>query len=117
MSDLHEHEHDMLRRASLDHCVKCTICETQCPVAAVTPLFSGPKYVGPQAERFRNGDLDVLVATTVTHASHRPTAESTKRKSRTIATAPTMAAQVVPTTSKDWPVTAMSARVESGKTG
>ena len=59
----------------------------------------------------------VLVATTVTQASHRPTAASTKRKNRTIATAPTMAAQVVPTTSKDWPVTAMSARVESGKTG
>ena len=45
-----------LSRASLDACVKCTICETQCPVAAVTPLFSGPKYVGPQAERFRDGD-------------------------------------------------------------
>ncbi len=43
-------------RASLDACVKCTICETQCPVAAVTPLFSGPKFVGPQAERYRNGD-------------------------------------------------------------
>lgn len=45
-----------LNRASLDHCVKCTICETQCPVGAVTPLFSGPKYVGPQAERFRHGE-------------------------------------------------------------
>jgi len=44
-----------LARASLDHCLKCTICETQCPVAAATPLFPGPKYVGPQAERFRNG--------------------------------------------------------------
>lgn len=43
-------------RATLDHCVKCTICETQCPVLAVTPLFSGPKYVGPQAERFRHGE-------------------------------------------------------------
>jgi len=43
-------------RASLDHCVKCTICETQCPVAAVTPLFPGPKFVGPQAERFRAGE-------------------------------------------------------------
>jgi len=43
-----------LNRLSLDHCVKCTICETQCPVARVTPLFSGPKYVGPQAERFRH---------------------------------------------------------------
>ncbi|MGH2522230.1 MAG: 4Fe-4S dicluster domain-containing protein, partial [Anaerolineales bacterium] len=40
-------------RLTLDHCVKCTICTTACPVAAVTPLFPGPKYVGPQAERFR----------------------------------------------------------------
>lgn len=40
-------------RGSLDHCVKCTICETFCPVSNVTPLFPGPKYVGPQAERFR----------------------------------------------------------------
>jgi glycerol-3-phosphate dehydrogenase subunit C len=45
-----------LIRASLDHCVKCTICETFCPYARVTPLFPGPKYVGPQAERFRTGE-------------------------------------------------------------
>jgi glycerol-3-phosphate dehydrogenase subunit C len=45
-----------LIRDSLDHCVKCTICETYCPVAAATPLFPGPKYVGPQAERYRNPD-------------------------------------------------------------
>lgn len=45
-----------LARASLDACVKCTICETACPVSAVTPLFSGPKFVGPQAERFRHGE-------------------------------------------------------------
>ena len=54
------HEHDDvlggLMRASLDHCVKCTICETYCPVSNVTPLFPGPKYVGPQAERFRVDD-------------------------------------------------------------
>jgi glycerol-3-phosphate dehydrogenase subunit C len=43
-------------RGSLDHCVKCTICETFCPVSNVTPLFPGPKYVGPQAERFRVGE-------------------------------------------------------------
>jgi len=43
-------------RSSLDHCVKCTICETFCPVSNVTPLFPGPKYVGPQLERFRTGD-------------------------------------------------------------
>src|SRR3954462_3128492 len=45
-----------LMRDSLDHCVKCTICETFCPVSNVTPLFPGPKYVGPQAERFRVPD-------------------------------------------------------------
>jgi glycerol-3-phosphate dehydrogenase subunit C len=44
-------------RDSLDHCVKCTICETHCPVSAVTPLFPGPKYVGPQAERYRGGGV------------------------------------------------------------
>lgn len=51
-----EHAKAQLTRATLDACVKCTICETQCPVVAVTPLFSGPKFVGPQAERFRDGD-------------------------------------------------------------
>ena len=42
-----------LVRDSLDHCVKCTICESFCPYSRATPLFPGPKYVGPQAERFR----------------------------------------------------------------
>ena len=46
----------LLMRESLDHCVKCTICETYCPVSNVTPLFPGPKYAGPQAERFRIDD-------------------------------------------------------------
>jgi glycerol-3-phosphate dehydrogenase subunit C len=41
-------------RATLDHCVKCTICESHCPYSAATPLFPGPKYAGPQAERFRH---------------------------------------------------------------
>jgi glycerol-3-phosphate dehydrogenase subunit C len=43
-------------RGSLDHCVKCTICETACPVSNVTALFPGPKYAGPQAERLRVHD-------------------------------------------------------------
>jgi glycerol-3-phosphate dehydrogenase subunit C len=46
---------DESMRASLDHCVKCTICESFCPFSAATPLFPGPKYVGPQAERYRGG--------------------------------------------------------------
>lgn len=38
---------------SADQCVKCNVCNTVCPVARVTDLFPGPKYVGPQAQRFR----------------------------------------------------------------
>ncbi|HQA30628.1 MAG TPA: anaerobic glycerol-3-phosphate dehydrogenase subunit C [Propioniciclava tarda] len=53
---LRERLNNELNRATLDHCVKCTICEQSCPVSAVTPLFSGPKFVGPQAERFRDGE-------------------------------------------------------------
>ncbi len=41
---------------SLDQCIKCNICTTACPVSAVTDLFPGPKYEGPQAGRFRMPD-------------------------------------------------------------
>jgi glycerol-3-phosphate dehydrogenase subunit C len=46
-------------RSSLDRCVKCTICETFCPVSAATPRFPGPKYAGPQSERFRDPGTSV----------------------------------------------------------
>ena len=42
--------------SSLDQCIKCNICTTACPVAAVTDRFPGPKYAGPQAARFRGGE-------------------------------------------------------------
>jgi glycerol-3-phosphate dehydrogenase subunit C len=38
---------------TLDECIKCNICTAHCPVSAVTDRFPGPKYVGPQAQRFR----------------------------------------------------------------
>jgi glycerol-3-phosphate dehydrogenase subunit C len=44
---------------SLDHCIKCNICTAACPVAAVTDKFPGPKYVGPQAQRFRRAGQPV----------------------------------------------------------
>jgi glycerol-3-phosphate dehydrogenase subunit C len=40
---------------SSDECLKCNVCNTVCPVARVTDLYPGPKYVGPQAARFRMG--------------------------------------------------------------
>jgi glycerol-3-phosphate dehydrogenase subunit C len=39
---------------SADLCVKCNICTSYCPVSNVTDRFPGPKFVGPQAQRFRN---------------------------------------------------------------
>jgi glycerol-3-phosphate dehydrogenase subunit C len=48
---------------STDECLKCNICNTVCPVSRVTDLFPGPKYVGPQAQRFRLGSpLPVALA-------------------------------------------------------
>lgn len=48
-------EHIEIRlEQQLDSCIKCNICTAACPVAAVTDLFPGPKYVGPQAARFRD---------------------------------------------------------------
>ena len=40
---------------TLDECIKCNVCTSYCPVAAVTDKFHGPKYSGPQAQRFREG--------------------------------------------------------------
>ncbi|MBN1220796.1 MAG: anaerobic glycerol-3-phosphate dehydrogenase subunit C [Anaerolineae bacterium] len=37
-----------------DLCIKCNICTSHCPVHRVTDLFPGPKFVGPQAQRFRS---------------------------------------------------------------
>ncbi|MEI8165397.1 MAG: anaerobic glycerol-3-phosphate dehydrogenase subunit C [Chloroflexales bacterium] len=44
---------------ALDHCIKCNICTSACPVAAVTDKFPGPKFVGPQAQRFRRAGQPV----------------------------------------------------------
>lgn len=51
---------DLVREATIgdvglsaDECLKCNVCNSVCPVARVTDLFPGPKYVGPQAQRFR----------------------------------------------------------------
>ncbi len=38
---------------SFDYCIKCTICNTVCPVTPIYPDFPGPKYCGPDSERFR----------------------------------------------------------------
>lgn len=42
-----------LENISFDHCLKCTVCTIYCPVAKVTNLFPGPKQSGPDSERLR----------------------------------------------------------------
>lgn len=39
--------------SSFDHCIKCTVCTTRCPVAEVNPDYPGPKQAGPDGERLR----------------------------------------------------------------
>jgi glycerol-3-phosphate dehydrogenase subunit C len=51
MSDVRLDEVDL----SADRCIKCNVCNTACPVMPATDLFPGPKYCGPQAQRFRLG--------------------------------------------------------------
>ena len=46
---------------STDACIKCNVCNTVCPVSRVTDAFPGPKYVGPQAQRFRGPDVPTAV--------------------------------------------------------
>lgn len=36
-----------------DACIACTSCMAYCPVTAASPLFRGPKMLGPALERFR----------------------------------------------------------------
>ena len=38
---------------TMDNCTKCGICHSFCPVANVTKEFPGPKFTGPQTQRFR----------------------------------------------------------------
>ncbi|MBQ0081461.1 MAG: anaerobic glycerol-3-phosphate dehydrogenase subunit C [Alistipes sp.] len=38
---------------NFEQCLKCTICTVYCPVAAVNPLYPGPKQAGPDGERLR----------------------------------------------------------------
>ena len=45
--------------ATADLCTKCGICQAHCPVVAVTDKFPGPKYAGPQAQRFRDSGAEL----------------------------------------------------------
>ena len=45
---------------SFDHCIKCTVCTMYCPVSQATHLFPGPKVSGPDAERIRKKNPELV---------------------------------------------------------
>ncbi len=49
-----------LENISFDHCIKCTVCTIYCPVARVTHLYPGPKQSGPDTERLRIKNPELL---------------------------------------------------------
>ncbi len=51
-----------LENISFDHCIKCTVCTIYCPVAKATHLFPGPKQSGPDSERLRIKNPDLVDA-------------------------------------------------------
>jgi glycerol-3-phosphate dehydrogenase subunit C len=38
---------------AIDNCLKCSLCNTVCPVLGVHPQYPGPKRLGPELERMR----------------------------------------------------------------
>ncbi len=38
---------------AIDNCLKCSLCNTVCPVMRVHPQYPGPKRLGPELERLR----------------------------------------------------------------
>jgi glycerol-3-phosphate dehydrogenase subunit C len=55
-SDTVEEEHPV------EACTKCTACNTVCPVARSTEIFRGPKFLGPESERYRSPQEPAVTA-------------------------------------------------------
>jgi glycerol-3-phosphate dehydrogenase subunit C len=47
---------------SFDHCIKCTVCTVYCPVSRVDDAFPGPKLSGPDTERLRRKNPELVDA-------------------------------------------------------
>lgn len=43
---------------SLDNCLKCSDCNTACPVVTAYPAYPGPKRLGPELERMRREGIE-----------------------------------------------------------
>ncbi|WP_324758220.1 anaerobic glycerol-3-phosphate dehydrogenase subunit C [Haloarcula montana] len=57
-------------RPGADSCYKCSICDTNCPVAEVDDDFPGPKFQGPEQWRLKQNEDDYTIDDSITDCSN-----------------------------------------------
>ncbi|MBX0323231.1 anaerobic glycerol-3-phosphate dehydrogenase subunit C [Halomicroarcula sp. F13] len=57
-------------RPGADSCYKCSVCDTNCPVAEVDDDFPGPKFQGPEQWRLKQTDDDYEIDDSVMSCSN-----------------------------------------------
>jgi len=57
-------------RPGADSCFKCSVCDTNCPVAEVDDEFPGPKFQGPEQWRLKQTDDDYEIDDSVMSCSN-----------------------------------------------
>jgi ferredoxin len=63
ITEEHEPFSDTVEEAApVEACTKCTACNTVCPVARSTDIFRGPKFLGPESERYRDPQEPTVTA-------------------------------------------------------
>ncbi|MEO6797455.1 MAG: anaerobic glycerol-3-phosphate dehydrogenase subunit C [Candidatus Dormibacter sp.] len=63
ITEEHEPFSDTVEEAEpVEACTKCTACNTVCPVARSTDIFRGPKFLGPESERYRDPQEPTVTA-------------------------------------------------------
>jgi glycerol-3-phosphate dehydrogenase subunit C len=68
--DVFPDSNDFDLRPGADSCFKCSVCDTNCPVAEVDDDFPGPKFQGPEQWRLKQTDEDYEIDDTVMSCSN-----------------------------------------------
>jgi glycerol-3-phosphate dehydrogenase subunit C len=68
--DIFPDNSDFDLRPGADSCFKCSVCDTNCPVAEVDDDFPGPKFQGPEQWRLKQSDDDYEIDDSVMSCSN-----------------------------------------------
>jgi len=68
--DVFPDSNDFDLRPGADSCFKCSVCDTNCPVAEVDDEFPGPKFQGPEQWRLKQTDDDYEIDDSVMSCSN-----------------------------------------------